>query len=80
MPERDTQPAPERAAPLILTAQDVDLLEYILSTEELELLKQADRGELLCFHCEQSVLGVVMIAEEYEGLTLVCLGCGYCEY
>lgn len=80
MPERDIQPAPERAAPLILTVQDIDLLEYILSAEELELLKRADQGELLCLHCEQPFLGVVMIAEEYEGLTLVCLECGYCEY
>lgn len=79
MLEKDIQPAPERVAPLVLMAQDEDVLRYILPAEELELLKRADQGELLCF-CGHPFLGVMMIAEEYEGLTLICLGCGYCEY
>lgn len=80
MHERDLPPLSRRPEPLIFTAQDADLLEYILSVDELALFHQANRGELLCLECEQPFLGVVMIAEEYEGLTLVCLGCGYCEY
>lgn len=69
-----------RPEPLIFTAQDTDLLEHILPVEELTLFEQANRGELLCLTCEQPLLGLVMLAEEYEGLTLVCLECGYCEY
>lgn len=80
MPERDLYPPSNRPEPLIFTAQDADLLEHILPAEELALFKRANRSELLCLTCEQPLLGLVMIAEEYEGLTLVCLGCGYCEY
>ena len=80
MPEHEPTLLPDRPDPLIFTAQDADLLKQILPAEELALFQQANRGELLCLQCEQPVLGVVMIAEEYEGLTLVCLGCGYCEY
>lgn len=80
MLERDLPPLPNRPEPLIFTVQDTDLLEYLLPAEELALFQQANRGELLCLACEQPLLGLVMIAEEYEGLTLVCLGCGYCEY
>ncbi len=80
MLERDTPPGTIRPEPLILTEQDMDLLRYLLSTEELAQFERANRGELLCLNCEQPVLGWVMIAEEYEGLTLVCLECGWCEY
>lgn len=80
MPERDLLPLSNRPEPLVFSIQDADLLEYILPAEELALFEQANRGELLCLTCEQPLLGLVMIAEEYEGLTLVCLGCGYCEY
>jgi hypothetical protein len=58
----------------------MDLLPYILPPAELSRFEQANRGELSCLVCEQPVLGLVMIAEEYEGLTLVCVECGYCEY
>lgn len=80
MHERDLPPLSRRSEPLIFTAQDADLLEHILSVQELDRFWQANRGELLCLECEQPLFGIVMIAEEYEGLTLVCLGCGYCEY
>lgn len=80
MLERDIPPGAVRPAPLILTEQDMDLVVYLLSREELAQFEQANRGELLCLNCEQPLLGLVMIAEEYEGLTLVCLGCGWCEY
>jgi hypothetical protein len=80
MLERDLHPLPNQPDPLIFTAQDTDLLEHILPAEELALFQQASRGELLCLNCEQPLWGLVMIAEAYEGLTLVCLGCGYCEY
>lgn len=80
MQERDLPPLSRRPEPLIFTAQDVDVLKHILPAEELALFHQAQQGELLCLSCEQPLLGLVMIAEEYEGLTLVCLGCGYCEY
>ena len=80
MHERDLPPISMRPEPLIFTAQDADLLQHILPAEELVLFRQANRGELRCLQCEQPVLGVVMLAEEYEGLTLVCLSCGFCEY
>jgi hypothetical protein len=80
MPERDLPVPSRRPEPLVFMAQDTDFLKHILPAEELILFRQANRGELRCFQCEQPVLGVVMLTEEYKGLTLVCLGCGYCEY
>lgn len=80
MPEREPPSLPDRPDPLILTAQDADVLAYILPAEDLDLFTRANRGEVFCPQCDQPLLGMVMIAEEYEGLTLVCLGCGCCEY
>jgi hypothetical protein len=80
MSERDLHLEPIPPEPLVLTAQDLDLLQHLLPAEELWQLQQANRGELLCLTYEEPLLGMVMIAEAYEGLTFVCLGCGYCEY
>lgn len=83
MRERDTHSLPPefwRPAPLILTQQDEDLLDLLLPAEEVALLHQVEQGQVACPACDQPLHGMVMIAEEYEGLTLVCLGCGLCEY
>ncbi len=80
MSEREPSAHATRPEPLILSSQDLDVLVHILPGEELARFQQANRGELLCLNCDQPLLGLVMIAEEYEGLTLVCLGCGWCEY
>jgi hypothetical protein len=83
MPEtepRNRQFDPHRPDPLILTLGDLELLELILTAEEVELIQRAERRELSCPDCEQPLDWVAMIAEEYEGLVLVCLGCGRCEY
>lgn len=83
MVERDTHPLPPeplRPEPLILTQQDHDLLPLLLPAEEIALLHQVEQGLVPCPACEHPLQGMVMIAEEYEGLTLVCPGCGLCEY
>lgn len=83
MQEPDTPLLPfdaHRPEPLIFTRADKDLLELILTDQELTRLHQAEQGEALCLACEQPMYGIVMIAPEYEGLTLVCVGCGWCEY
>ena len=83
MLERDTHslpPEPQRPEPLILTPQDQELLELLLPAEEIALLHQVEQGQVPCPACDQPLQGMVMIAEEYEGLTLVCWGCGLCEY
>lgn len=83
MPERFSRPTPTeppRPEPLILTQQDQELLELLLPAEEIALLHQVEQGQVPCPACDQPLQGMVMIAEEYEGLTLVCLGCGLCEY
>ena len=83
MLERDTHSLPPeqpRPEPLILTQQDQDLLELLLPAEEVALLHQVEQGQVPCPACDHPLQGMVMIAEEYEGLTLVCWGCGLCEY
>ena len=83
MPETELshhQGDPHRPDPLILTLADLELLDLILTAEEVELIQRAERKELPCPDCEQPLGWVAMIAEEYEGLILVCLGCGRCEY
>jgi hypothetical protein len=83
MPE--TQPGnhqcePHRPDPLILGLGDLEVLELILTADEFELIHRAERRELPCPDCEEPLGWVTMIAEEYEGLALVCLRCGRCEY
>lgn len=83
MPERFSRPIstePPRPEPLILSGEDLGFLELLLTPQELALLHQVEQGSLPCPACEQPLAGWVMIAEEYEGLTLVCWGCGLCEY
>lgn len=81
-----TEPEPQPGAqshppnPLILTERDQDLLAFILSPDDLALIETAKEGELPCPLCDQPLDWLVMIAEEYEGVTLVCCGCGFCEY
>ena len=68
-----------RPDPLILGMGDLEVLELILTSGELQLIQQAEQGQLPCPDCEQPLSWVAMIAEEYEGLVLVCPGCGLCE-
>ena len=78
--EQDPHPQFDRPEPLILTGRDADLLQTLLPAAELERLQQAEAGQLPCPSCETPLWGLVMIALEYQGLTLVCPGCGFCEY
>jgi hypothetical protein len=83
IPEREPENhhcEPHRPEPLILTLGDLELLELILTADEFELIQRSEQGQLPCPDCEQPLGWVAMIAEEYEGLALVCLSCGRCEY
>ncbi len=78
--DRPYHPDFSRPDPLVLTEQDQDLLNILLTDQELAQVEQVQEGNLPCPMCEQPLDWLVMIAQEYEGLTLVCCGCGFCEY
>ena len=54
--------------------------EDILTPMEAEIQQLADRGELLCPRCDQTLSAEKVVCEVYEGVVLTCLnGCGWRE-
>jgi hypothetical protein len=54
--------------------------EDILTTMEAQIQQLADRGELPCPRCDQTLSAEKVVCEVYEGLVLTCLyGCGWRE-
>jgi predicted RNA-binding Zn-ribbon protein involved in translation (DUF1610 family) len=54
--------------------------EDIFTTQEAEIQRLADRGELPCPQCGESLVAEKIASGEYEGLVLTCLnGCGWQE-
>jgi len=55
--------------------------EDILTTEEAELIQQADQKKLRCVSCGQPLQAQKVVSEYYEGVILFCPdgSCGYTE-
>jgi hypothetical protein len=54
--------------------------EDILTTMEAEIQQLADRGQLPCPRCGQTLSAEKVVCNVYEGILLSCLnGCGWRE-
>jgi hypothetical protein len=54
--------------------------EDILTIVEAEIQQLADRGELPCPRCDQTLSAEKVVCDVYEGILLTCLdGCGWRE-
>ena len=56
--------------------------EDILSPEEAHLIQRAEREELPCPCCGETLAAAKVVGECYEGVVLYCLdnSCGYTEF
>jgi hypothetical protein len=54
--------------------------EDIFTTGEAKIQQMADRGELLCPRCGETLAAEKVVCEVYEGVVLTCLtGCNWRE-
>jgi hypothetical protein len=54
--------------------------EDILTSEEATILQRADRGELVCPRCGETLAAEKVVCAVYEGIVLTCrTGCGWQE-
>ena len=54
--------------------------EDILTTAEAKIQQLADRGQLPCPRCDQTLSAEKVVCDVYEGILLTCLnGCGWRE-
>jgi len=54
--------------------------EDIFTAQEAEVQQLADRGELPCPWCGETLTGEKVVCDVYDGVVLTCLtGCGWQE-